>query len=45
MVLAADLSMRLGWMSSKDYQRTVALLQRLELPVSAPKIGTNARLS
>jgi 3-dehydroquinate synthase len=44
MVLAADLSKRLGWMSDKDYQRTVALLQRLELPVAAPKIGANRAL-
>ncbi len=44
MVLAADLSIRLGWMSSKDYQRTVALLQRLELPVTAPKIGASRAL-
>ncbi len=39
MVLAADLSMRLGWLSGVDHKRTVALLQRLELPVAAPKIG------
>jgi 3-dehydroquinate synthase len=39
MVLAADLSVRLGWMSSQEYKRTVALLSRLELPVTAPKIG------
>jgi 3-dehydroquinate synthase len=44
MVLAGDLSVRLGWMSSKDQQRMVALLQRLDLPVSAPRIGANRAL-
>jgi 3-dehydroquinate synthase len=44
MVLASDLSMRLGWMSNKDHERTVALLKRLELPVSAPKIGAGRAL-
>lgn len=40
MVLAADLSRRLGWLDPVDYERTVSLLKRLELPVAAPSIGT-----
>jgi len=39
MVLASDLSMRLGWLPPGDHERTVALLRRLELPVAAPGIG------
>jgi 3-dehydroquinate synthase len=39
MVLASDLSRRLGWLASQDHDRTVSLLRRLELPVDAPRIG------
>jgi len=41
MVLAADMSARLGWLSSTDLQRTVALLERSGLPTKAPKIGVD----
>jgi 3-dehydroquinate synthase len=44
MVLAADFSRRLGWLSDHDFQRTVALLKRLELPVGAPAIGARRAL-
>lgn len=39
MVLAADLSHRLGWLERNDYERAVRLLQRLDLPVKAPALG------
>ncbi len=44
MVLAADLSQRLGWLPAQDYQRTVALLRRLDLPVTGPAIGAERAL-
>lgn len=40
MVMAADMSRRLGWLSKADYQRTVNLLEANGLPVNAPRIGT-----
>jgi 3-dehydroquinate synthase len=36
MAMAADLSVRLGWIDSSIRDRTVALLQRAKLPVSLP---------
>jgi len=39
MVQAADLSKRLGWLDENDYGRTVALLQKLQLPTEPPRIG------
>ncbi len=36
MVMAADLSRRLGWISAQDQQRVEALLARTHLPVRAP---------
>lgn len=39
MVLAADMSLRLGWFSNDDLQRTITLLTRAGLPVKAPAIG------
>jgi 3-dehydroquinate synthase len=39
MVMAADLSHRLGWLKAADNDRTVRLLRRFELPVAAPRIG------
>lgn len=39
MVMAADLSQRLGWLPAADFQRAVRLLERFKLPVQAPKIG------
>jgi 3-dehydroquinate synthase len=39
MLMAADLSARLGWLGSKDVERVRSLLQRAGLPVAAPRIG------
>ncbi len=39
MVLAADLSHRLGWLDKTDYDRAIRLLERLGLPVKAPALG------
>lgn len=39
MVLAADLSHRLGWLGKSDYERAIRLLERLGLPVKAPVLG------
>jgi 3-dehydroquinate synthase len=41
MVLAADLSQRLGQLDSGDLKRLMALLQRIGLPVEAPQIGAD----
>lgn len=41
MVLAADMSRRLGWFSDADYRRAVKLLKDSGLPVDAPRIGAN----
>ncbi|WP_151822050.1 3-dehydroquinate synthase [Acinetobacter oleivorans] len=38
MVMAADLSHRLGWISSDDVERTKKIIQRANLPISCPKI-------
>ncbi|MGK7250566.1 3-dehydroquinate synthase [Acinetobacter oleivorans] len=38
MVMAADLSQRLGWISSEDVERTKKIIQRANLPISCPKI-------
>ncbi|MFV5344645.1 3-dehydroquinate synthase [Acinetobacter oleivorans] len=38
MVMAADLSQRLGWISSNDVERTKKIIQRANLPISCPKI-------
>lgn len=44
MVLAADLSTRLGWLPAADRDRAVRLLERFGLPVAGPRIGaTQAR--
>jgi len=37
MVMAADLSCRQGWMKQKDVQRIIALLKRVNLPVTSPE--------
>lgn len=42
-VLAADLSRRLGWLPDADVQRIKALLRRARLPVIAPPVLTPAR--
>jgi 3-dehydroquinate synthase len=39
MVMAADLSERLGWLPSTDKQRAIDLLKRFKLPVDPPRIG------
>jgi 3-dehydroquinate synthase len=39
MLMAADLSARLGWLGHADVERVRNLLQRAGLPVAAPRIG------
>lgn len=39
MVMATDLSHRLGWVSREDLERTIELLRRFDLPVAPPRIG------
>lgn len=39
MVMAADMSARLGWLPAADRDRAVRLLERFGLPVKAPTIG------
>jgi 3-dehydroquinate synthase len=39
MVLAAKMSVQLGWLPEADYQRAVALLESSGLPTKAPNIG------
>jgi 3-dehydroquinate synthase len=39
MVMAADLSTRLGWLPASDRDRAIALLERFQLPVQPPRIG------
>ena len=39
MVMAADLSRRLGWIAAADAERARALVERAGLPVEAPRIG------
>jgi 3-dehydroquinate synthase len=39
MVIAADMSARLGWVSNDDRNRAIQLLSRFGLPTAAPKIG------
>ncbi len=40
MSVAADMSMRLGWISAADRDRADRLLSRFGLPTAAPKIGS-----
>jgi 3-dehydroquinate synthase len=44
MVMAADLSQRLGWLSAADLARTEKLVRRARLPVRAPASLSPARL-
>ncbi len=44
MALAADLSMRLGWLSEADVERVRALLRRARLPDWAPDLGVERYL-
>ena len=41
MVMAADLSQRLGWISNEDVARTKKIIQRANLPISCPQIPLN----
>ncbi|MBK0062881.1 MULTISPECIES: 3-dehydroquinate synthase [unclassified Acinetobacter] len=45
MVMAADLSQRMGWISLEDLQRTKNIIQRAKLPISCPKIPLDEFLS
>ena len=38
MVMAADLSCRMGWISDQDLQRTKNIIHKANLPVACPKI-------
>ncbi|NNH26414.1 3-dehydroquinate synthase [Acinetobacter terrestris] len=38
MVMAADLSQRMGWISAEDLERTKKIIQRAHLPVKCPAI-------
>jgi 3-dehydroquinate synthase len=44
MVMAADLSERLGWLPAADRTRALELLTRLGLPVQPPRIGADRAL-
>ncbi len=44
MVIAADMSARLGLLRNEDVQRVRTLLQRMDLPVEAPKFGAQRAL-
>jgi len=43
-VMAAELSRRLGWLSSADVERVSDLLARAGLPVAGPKLGADRYL-
>jgi len=44
MVMAADMSARLGWISAADSERVASVIRQLELPIEAPKIGSQKAL-
>jgi 3-dehydroquinate synthase len=44
MLMAADLSARLGWLGAADVDRVRELLRRAGLPTSAPRIGARQAL-
>ncbi len=44
MVMAADMSQRLGWLSNSDYQRAIKLIESSGLPIRAPYIGADKAL-
>ena len=44
MLLAADLSSRLGWIATADVERVRTLLERIGLPTGAPAIGAHRAL-
>jgi 3-dehydroquinate synthase len=39
MMMAADMSHRLSWITREDLQRTTDLLKRFNLPIEAPRVG------
>jgi 3-dehydroquinate synthase len=39
MVVACDMSARLGWLPAADVERAARLLQRLKLPIAPPHVG------
>lgn len=41
MVMAADLSQRMGWISAEDLARTKNIIQRANLPIVCPQIPLN----
>ncbi len=43
-IMAADLSQRLGWLSTADVERVRKLFERAGLPVVAPKLGAEKYL-
>jgi 3-dehydroquinate synthase len=43
-ILAADLSQRLGWLTSLDSKRVMDILQAANLPVTAPNLGVERYL-
>lgn len=43
-VMAADLSYRLGWIERSIFDRTKRLLERCELPVAAPQVRKPAKI-
>ena len=43
-MLAADLSMRMGWLNSADIQRIQAIFTQANLPLKAPKLGAEKYL-
>ena len=44
-VMAADLSRRLGWIDKALFDRTLRLIERAELPVAPPKVTPYSLLS
>ena len=44
MVMAADMSARLGWMNGTIFQRTLDLLSKFNLPVEVPNCMTKENL-
>lgn len=44
MLLAADMSRRLGWLEDNDVKRVRDLLERAGLPVQAPRLGADRAL-
>jgi shikimate kinase/3-dehydroquinate synthase len=44
MVMAANMSARLGWISTADAERVARIIKQLDLPIDAPKIGAQKAL-